>query len=110
MAYLNVRDAGLNASSFSLIVPPPFSVSRRTAPTVLFLPSTLSSEARAGCQVFKPLKSFAAFQTLLAEASMVIVLLVVSGGAAAKAYPQASAERPNTIAVLIFMPVVLVKE
>src|ERR1700722_4238034 len=104
MAYLNERPAGSNASSFSLIVPPPFKVNKRTAPTVLFLPSTISSVATAGCQVFNPLKSFTRFQTLLAEASMLTVLVVVSGGAAAHAPAHASHPKPaTTIAVLIFI-------
>src|ERR1700722_11557923 len=103
MAYLNERPAGSKASSFSLMVPPPFSVSRRTAPTVLFLPSTISSVATAGCQAAKPSKSFTVFQTLDAEASMVTCLLVVSRGAAAKTYPHASMDTPNAIADLIFI-------
>ena len=68
-----------------MMVPPPFKVSKRTAPTVLFVPATISSVATAGCQVFKPLKSLTARHTLPAEASMSTVLLVVSRGAAAQA-------------------------
>src|SRR3984957_13866132 len=109
MAYLNERPARSQASSFSLIEPPPFNDNRRPAPTVLFLPSTISSVATAGCQVFKPLKSFAMFQTLVAEASMVTVLVAVSGAAAAHALPHASNPKPaTTIAVLIFIALVLV--
>src|SRR5258706_2841310 len=103
MAYLNERPAGSKRSSFSLIVPPPFSVSKRTAPTVLFLPWTISSLATAGCQLFKPLKSFAARQTFAAEASMVIDLLAVSGGGAARLEPHASIDSPTTIHAFDFI-------
>jgi len=49
------------------------------------------------------LKSFAVCHTLYAEASMVIVLLTCSTGAADQAYPDDITVNPNMIVLLIFM-------
>ena len=63
----------------------------------------ITDDDPAARESFREMFEVEGFQTLLAEASMVIVLLVVSGGAAAKAYPQVSTQSPNTIAVLVFI-------
>ena len=90
------------------MVPPPLSVSSRTAPTVLFVPLTISSLASAGCQVFKPLKFLDASQTLSAGAAMVTDFLTCSSRAAAALKPDTSSDIAKAVAVIIFMLSILI--
>jgi len=86
-----------------LIVPPPFSVSSRTAPATLLVPETISSLATAGCQVFNALKFFTVSQTLAAGAAMVADFLTCSTRAAAWADPAAAKNIANAVAMIVFI-------
>ena len=52
-------------------MPPSWSVRRRSAPTLLFLPDTISVVLTAGCQAPRSLKLLTFVQTVAAEALMV---------------------------------------